>query len=134
MTKKDCNWQGDAHNYFFMVKYWNLITIRTCLFKFVKFFVGSLAELEKLEAETVKGLFGKASTFNIHKNSVKTLGEVAEITRPGGAHLMKKGALQINGVKICDPDQKLDVEQFLLQNKFSLICWGKRKFSLIQWL
>nr|CAD2158998.1 unnamed protein product [Meloidogyne enterolobii] len=97
-------------------------------------FHGSLDDLEKLEPETVKGLFGEASTFNIPKNSVKTLGEVAEITKPGGAQLMTKGALKINGVRISDPDQKLDVEKFLLKNQFSLICWGKRKFSLIQWL
>lgn len=97
-------------------------------------FNGSLDDLEKLEPETVKGLFGEASTFSIPKNSVKTLGEVAEITKPGGAQLMTKGALKINGVRISDPDQKLDVEQFLLKNQFSLICWGKRKFSLVHWL
>jgi len=47
---------------------------------------------------------------------------------------MSKGALKINGVRISDPDQKLDVEKFLLKNQFSLICWGKRKFSLVHWL
>jgi len=99
-----------------------------------KIVLGSLDDLEKLEPETVKGLFGEASTFSIPKNSVKTLGEVAEITKPGGAQLMSKGALKINGVRISDPDQKLDVEKFLLKNQFSLICWGKRKFSLVHWL
>jgi hypothetical protein len=93
-----------------------------------------MKELEELSPETIKELFGEASTFKIPRNSLRTFGELAEATRPGGAQLMITGALKINGRKVLDPDQKLSPEEILINSQFSLVCWGKRKFSLILWI
>jgi tyrosyl-tRNA synthetase len=86
-----------------------------------------------LDPETIRGLFGSASTVLIPRNSIQTVGELAEKIRPGGAKKMKEGALRINGVKMQNPDQMLELPHILIQNQFSLACWGKRKFSLIVW-
>lgn len=96
-------------------------------------FIGSLQQLEQLDPAAIKYLFGSASTFSIPRNSVKTFGELAEKTRPGGANLMKTGALKINGIRYKDAEQILSIDSLLIQKQFSLVCWGRRKFSLILW-
>lgn len=108
-----------------------IILILKDMLKFL--FIGSYDELERTDFETIKELFGDASTFQIPRNSVKTLGEIAETTREGGAELMKTGAFKMNGVKRTNPCEKFTIEQISIRGKFSVICWGKRKFSLILW-
>lgn len=78
-------------------------------------------------------MFGSTSTFNIETNSVNTMGEIAVITRKDGQQLMKTGALRVNGIRTTDPDEKVMMEKILIKGQFSIICWGKRKFSLIKW-
>lgn len=96
-------------------------------------FNGSLQQLEQLEPNAIKNIFGEASTYCIPRNSIKTFGELAETTRPGGTKLMKTGALKINGIRCQDPEQIINIDSLLIQNQFSLVCWGKRKFSLVLW-
>ena len=89
--------------------------------------------MEELDADTIKDLFGSASTYKISKSSIKTMGQIAEATRKGGGKTMRTGAFRINGVKMENPDQNVELKQILIQNQFTLVCWGKRKFSLILW-
>lgn len=89
--------------------------------------------MEKSDFDTIKELFGNASTFKISRDSIKTIGEIAEKTRLGGATLMKKGAFKLNGVKMTDPNEEILMEQISIQGKFSIVCWGRRNFSLILW-
>ena len=89
--------------------------------------------MEKSDFDTIKELFGSASTFKISRDAIKTIGEIAEKTRNGGATLMKGGAFKLNGVKMTDPEKEIRIEQISIQGKFSIVCWGKRNFSLILW-
>lgn len=94
-----------------------------------------MGEIEELSREEIIDMFG-ASIFKIEANSVKNMGELAELTKRGGRGLMRRGGFKLNGVKITDPEEKfsLDDGRLLIKNEFTVLCWGKRKFSLIRWI
>ncbi|KAL3077560.1 hypothetical protein niasHS_012266 [Heterodera schachtii] len=77
---------------------------------------GSSSELENLNPDEITEMFGSASTFEID-----------------GINLMRAGALKINGTKATDPEEKIELERILINGRFTIVCWGKRKFSLIKW-
>lgn len=97
-------------------------------------------------------MFGEASTIRLSRNTVKTVSEFASLTRPAKIkettinridielesknyfdQLIKSGAFKVNGKKLTNPDEIFQIDQFLIKEEFSLICWGKRKYSLVQW-
>ncbi|KAL3080018.1 hypothetical protein niasHT_034576 [Heterodera trifolii] len=94
---------------------------------------GSSSELENLNPDEITEMFGSASTFEIVRGSIKTMGDLAAMTKQDGINLMRAGALKINGTKVIDPEEKIDLERILINGRFTIVCWGRRKFSLIKW-
>ncbi|KAI3411954.1 tRNA synthetases class I (W and Y) [Globodera pallida] len=92
-----------------------------------------IAEFESFRPDEITEMFGSASTFDIKRGSVKTMGELAVITKQDGLNLMRKGALKINGVKMTDPEEKVSLERILINGHFTIVCWARRKFYLIKW-
>lgn len=115
--------------------------------------LGSLNELKHLNSETISMLFGEASTVRVKRNAIKTVGELADLTRHtksknylelqkkeelnaiqyANHELIKSGAFKVNGQKLTNPEENFKIDQFLINDQFSLICWGKRKYSLVHW-
>lgn len=46
---------------------------------------------------------------------------------------MTAGAFKVNGAKYTKPNATISVDDIVLKGRYSLICWGKRKFSLVIW-
>ncbi|KAK6752937.1 hypothetical protein RB195_003998 [Necator americanus] len=100
-------------------------------------FQGSMEDIRSLSENELLSLFG--NTVKVPRNNVKTMGDLADHTRSDkikGSMLMTKGAFKVNGEKIVDNTAELDVEKICLPEApdLTLICWGKRKFQLVQWV
>jgi tyrosyl-tRNA synthetase len=104
------------------------------------------AEMEALPADSIRELFGPASTFHLSRHAIHTAGELADATysdgRGGagarktgvGAKRMLLGGFYLNGAKRLDPAERLDSsDAHLLQGQFSLVRWGRRRYSLVEW-
>ena len=101
------------------------------------FLSGSLDDFRTLDLDTILNLFGDASTFNVSRSNVSTYGELADCVRNDkvkGSSLMTKGAFKINGIRHDQPNEKINFDSVILSENLSLICWGKRKFSLVRWV
>jgi tyrosyl-tRNA synthetase len=100
-------------------------------------FNGSLEDFRQLNIDTILSLFGEASTFSISRPNCSTYGQLADFVRKDriqGSELMTKGAFYVNGIRRDKPNERIDFDSIVLAHNVSLICWGKRKFSLVRWL
>uniref|UniRef100_A0AC34F0N6 Tyrosine--tRNA ligase n=1 Tax=Panagrolaimus sp. ES5 TaxID=591445 RepID=A0AC34F0N6_9BILA len=100
-------------------------------------FNGSVEDFRELDIKTILNLFGKASTFSISRSNCSTFGALADCVRKDrikGSDLMTKGAFKVNGIRRDKPDERIDFDSIILAHNVTLICWGKRKFSLVKWL
>ncbi|KIH60381.1 tyrosine--tRNA ligase [Ancylostoma duodenale] len=100
-------------------------------------FQGSLEDIRSLNKTQLLSLFG--TTVKIPRNDVRTMGDLADRTRNDkikGSVLMTKGAFKVNGEKVIDNDLPIQLEQIRLPeaSDLTLICWGKRKFQLVEWI
>ncbi|KAK6040141.1 hypothetical protein COOONC_22352 [Cooperia oncophora] len=96
-----------------------------------------MEDVRSLSRAELLSLFG--STVKVVRSEVKTLGDLADRTRTDnvkGSALMTKGAFKINGEKTVDSAAPLVLEQVILPKApdLTLVCWGKRKFQLVQWV
>ncbi|CAJ0928681.1 unnamed protein product, partial [Mesorhabditis belari] len=99
-------------------------------------FQNSTSDLHSLTQNEILALFGES--LKIQKERAKTIGEFAAQTRNDGKpteNLVKSGAFKVNGVRRGDPEEKIDHGSLILgkTKNLTLICWGKRKFQLIEW-
>ncbi|CAJ0579576.1 unnamed protein product, partial [Mesorhabditis spiculigera] len=97
---------------------------------------GDINTLETLSRDDILRLFG--TTTRLNRDSVGSFAELAFKTRTDNkpAHnLMKTGAFKVNGVRKTEPEEKIKFETILLKgtDDLTLICWGKRKFQIVQW-
>uniref|UniRef100_A0A7I5EBL1 Tyrosine--tRNA ligase n=1 Tax=Haemonchus contortus TaxID=6289 RepID=A0A7I5EBL1_HAECO len=100
-------------------------------------FQGSMEDVRSLSRAELISLFG--NTVKVARSEVETLGDLADRTRSDsikGSILMTKGAFKINGEKAVDNTAPLVLERIVLPEApdLTLICWGKRKFQLVQWV
>jgi tyrosyl-tRNA synthetase len=92
-----------------------------------------LNDFENLDHDTISKIFAGSLTFQLSKSDISTVADLANATKLKGSTLVKQGALKLNGAKVTDPDCQLDHANLLLKNRYSLICWGKRRYYLIDW-
>lgn len=95
--------------------------------------LGSLNDFENLDHDTISKIFAGPLTFQLSKHDISTVADLANATKPKGATLVKQGALKLNGIKVTDPENHLKHSELLLKNRYSLVCWGKRRHYLIDW-
>lgn len=99
-------------------------------------FHGSIEDFNSVDNATIEQLFDVTSTWSLKRDACRTVGELADATRSDknkGSKLMTTGAFKVNGKKYTDPSAHLAWEEITLKGRYSLICWGKRKFSLVIW-
>ncbi|PIO77530.1 hypothetical protein TELCIR_00345 [Teladorsagia circumcincta] len=100
-------------------------------------FQGSMEDVHSLNKSELMSLFG--TTVKVVRSEVETVGDLADRTRADnvkGSVLMTKGAFKINGEKVIDNTVPLDFKRIGLTEAqdLTLVCWGKRKFQLVQWV
>ncbi|KHJ85404.1 tyrosine--tRNA ligase domain protein, partial [Oesophagostomum dentatum] len=100
-------------------------------------FQGSMEDIHSLGKKELHLLFG--NTIKVPRHDVKTMGDLADFTRNDkikGSVLMTKGAFKVNGDKVVDSAQSINFENIRLRGApdLTLICWGKRKFHLVEWI
>jgi len=102
-------------------------------------FEGTLESFAGLGQATIEQLIGKAAIFDLKWDSALTLGALANRTRTDrilGSSLLTKGAFKMNGERLIDPSMRLPEQMTdvcLPGTRLTLICWGKRKYSLVRW-
>lgn len=101
------------------------------------YFIDNLDGLLNLPASTIENLFGEASSFHLSRSKIKNFGDLANQCRRDkfyGSVLMKEGALKLNGKRYTDPKRSIDFSEINFGGKnLTIVCWGKRKYSLIRW-
>uniref|UniRef100_A0A914VJ13 Tyrosine--tRNA ligase n=1 Tax=Plectus sambesii TaxID=2011161 RepID=A0A914VJ13_9BILA len=106
-------------------------------------FSGSLDALSALNEEELEELFGGASTFTLSLQDVTTVLELAERVLPssdskkkqtkGAEGIIHGGGFSVNGQKLTDPKHRLTESVFLPNTRLSVVCRGKRTYSLVKW-
>ncbi|CAI4222116.1 unnamed protein product [Auanema sp. JU1783] len=99
-------------------------------------FEGDIGEILMLEHNELLNIFGNTTKISV---SLKNMGQLACATRSDkqkGDILMTRGAFKVNGKKFIEPDHIIDFRSLILPktNNLSLVCWGKRKFQLVEWI
>ncbi|PAV81830.1 hypothetical protein WR25_21378 [Diploscapter pachys] len=102
-------------------------------------FYNKFDEFTALPREELLGVFNRPVLLEREKAKDLTFGKLADITKEEGtkmAHQMSAGAFKVNGVKVTNPDQKINVDNILLgdHKDLTLIGLGKRQFNLVQWI
>ncbi|KJH49269.1 tyrosine--tRNA ligase [Dictyocaulus viviparus] len=100
-------------------------------------FEASMSEVKLLSRAELLRLF--TNTIKIARDEVRTFGDLADRTKSGkikGSILMGEGAFKVNGEKVINSAEPLVLQRICLPETqdLTLICWGKRKFSLVQWI
>ncbi|KAE9416529.1 hypothetical protein Angca_008947, partial [Angiostrongylus cantonensis] len=100
-------------------------------------FQGSMPDVKSFSRAELLDLFG--NTIKVVRTDVKTMGDLADRTRSDnikGSALMVQGAFKVNGEKTLNSEEPLVIESICLPeaSDLTLICWGKRKFFLVQWI
>ncbi|KAI6207109.1 Tyrosine--tRNA ligase, mitochondrial [Aphelenchoides besseyi] len=116
----------------------SLIHGRTALEKAIQcsnvLFNGSLKDFENLDHDTIGKIFAGPLTFQLSKQKVTTIADLADATKTKGAAMVPTGAFKLNGTKVTDPNLLLsNHSSLMLKSRYSLICWGKRNFYLVDW-
>lgn len=95
-------------------------------------------DFKLLTPEEIETLFGSASTFCLERDLMLNALELTKRINKSSLATIKKnikeGALKINGKVVTDIDEPLNLDEIIINGKYSLICWGKRKFSLVKWV
>lgn len=103
------------------------------LYPWILLALGSLNDFESLDHDTISKIFAGPLTFQLSKQDITTIADLANAIKPKGATSVKQGAMTLNGVKVTDPENHLDHPSLLLKNRYSLIRWGKRHYYLVDW-
>ncbi|KAI1715642.1 tRNA synthetases class I (W and y) domain-containing protein [Ditylenchus destructor] len=102
-------------------------------------FHGNILKLEEFSADTIYSLFGSASTVTLPKDSIEKVGQLADATnsdtKEKGSLLMSRDNSRfiVNGKHMTDPRAAFKPDDFLIKGQFTVIRWGKRRYSLVRW-
>jgi tyrosyl-tRNA synthetase len=106
-------------------------------------FSGSFDNLCALNEDELQELFGGASTFSFRLEDVSTVHDLAERVLPltasrktqskGAVGMIQAGGFSVNGRKMTDCNEQLTEAIFLPNSRLSVVCRGKRNYSLVKW-